>query len=229
MIELLIVVAIIGILAALLIPAIQAAREAARRSQCLSNLPPDRDRHDAVHEHPRRSLPLDLSPVELDAQSWMTTLAPFLENVNEMRLCPDDPLGDPRVQLNSAGLVSTSYLIDEYVAYATGDGLYALNINKIKETQRTLVMAERMSTNVNAPLDHFHASTWYSPFNVAANLVWPTIVAEINPGARTNCANFLYADGHSDTIGQEQFKQWVQGDIANWQKGTPTNFAAPVK
>ena len=55
-------------------------------------------------------------------------------------------------------------------------------------------------------------------------IVWPFILTEINPERHLHTANYLYADGHVETIGVETVHEWVQNDIQNG-----TNFAQPVK
>ncbi len=96
LVELLVVVAIIGVLVALLLPAVQAARAAARRTQCANNLRQvglailqyvDVHRgywpHLSGHVH---DLPAGVNPQDV---SWIETLAPFLEDVDAIRICPE--------------------------------------------------------------------------------------------------------------------------------------------
>jgi prepilin-type processing-associated H-X9-DG protein len=81
-VELLVVIAIIGTLVALLLPAVQAARESARRTSCASNM---RQLALAFHnfESANRYLPFS-KRVESDgaARSWVPDLLPFLEQEN---------------------------------------------------------------------------------------------------------------------------------------------------
>ena len=77
------VIAIIGILIALLLPAVQAAREAARRMQCSSNLRQIgvalHNYHDTYHCFPAGSA-VDLSQRERGT-SMFVILLPYLEEV----------------------------------------------------------------------------------------------------------------------------------------------------
>jgi prepilin-type N-terminal cleavage/methylation domain-containing protein len=83
LVELLVVITIIGILIALLLPAVQAAREAARRSQCANNL---KQVGLAMHLHhdqhgclPYGTLFEHDSASHLDEATWVFPLLPYME------------------------------------------------------------------------------------------------------------------------------------------------------
>lgn len=82
LVELLVVIAIIGTLVGLLLPAVQAAREAARRSQCSNSL---KQIGLAIlnHESSKRTLPNSYRPNNGTARiAWVTRLLPFFEEGN---------------------------------------------------------------------------------------------------------------------------------------------------
>ena len=78
LVELLVVIAIIWILVALLLPAIQAAREAARRTQCANNL---KQLGVAIHNFHgvNNNFPVGAHDDDNDAYAWGAYLLPYLE------------------------------------------------------------------------------------------------------------------------------------------------------
>src|SRR5690348_5201307 len=85
LVELLVVVAIIGLLVALLLPAIQSAREAARRTTCINNLKQIAlallNYHDVHSQFPlgAYSAVAEDHPAEEDGLGWATQILPQLE------------------------------------------------------------------------------------------------------------------------------------------------------
>ncbi len=89
LIELLVVVAIIGILAGLLLPAVQAAREASRRLQCASNFKQvglallNYDSTYGSFPIGRTGLYYQYPSADPNRRTWVLSMMPFVEEVNK--------------------------------------------------------------------------------------------------------------------------------------------------
>lgn len=164
LVELLVVVAILGALVGLLLPAVQSARAAGRRMQCASNI-----RQVALgvitYADAHRGRFPSRTHTEIDARylHWIQQLAPFVESVDVIRLCPDDPLGGLRMNgLPGSGVdyadpqhadpkkrftPKTSYVANGYLSFdetvARSKGIN--DLNRIQSRSKMVMLFEKYS------------------------------------------------------------------------------------
>ena len=218
LVELLLTVAVVGILLALLLPAVNSARAAARRTQCASNLRQVGlaiGSYTDVHHGrwPESTHTSEPDPVTGKfTRAWIVSVAPYLEDVDAVRICPDDSTGSQRqlARLNSYAL--NGYLTRE--ARPPFD-----NRKKLRESSKTIVAFELATVKgVDAYTDHLHSFNWFSKSNIRKALVYTAIRNEVQVDRHDGGAHYLYADGHVSWIADEQIARWAHDAV---------NFALP--
>jgi prepilin-type N-terminal cleavage/methylation domain-containing protein/prepilin-type processing-associated H-X9-DG protein len=206
LVELLVVVAIIGILIALLLPAVQAARAAARRTNCASNLRQVGLATIQYCDTHHGLFPKTSHDTEID-QTWIYTIAPFMESVDAIRICPSDELGLERFAARK-----TSYSLNSYITNGSLPGSY-LNRNKLPSITRTLVameLTDRANRAITQFDDHVESHRWFTTSNIANGRVFATLSGEVDVERHEGAAHYLFADGRVVLIPSTKIAQWCQ-------------------
>jgi prepilin-type processing-associated H-X9-DG protein/prepilin-type N-terminal cleavage/methylation domain-containing protein len=209
-VELLVVIAIIGGLVALLLPAVQAARGAARRNHCANNMRQIglgillyADSHHG--KWPETTHTVEPDPVTGEfTKAWIYTVAPYIESVDAIRICPDDTLASERLKAKA-----TSYTLNGWLSSEASPAFDRLK--KITETTKSIVafeLSENKGTSEYS--DHVHSFDWFRTSRKDAGTVFTGVSNEVAISRHSGSANYLYADGHVSAIDDQQIFQWCQ-------------------
>lgn len=217
LVELLVVVSIIAVLIGLLLPAVQASRAAARRTQCASNLRQVGLAMGQFCDAHRGQFPDTSHNQSGDVeQSWIYTVAPFMESVDAIRICPDDRKAADRLDQKLTSYVMNAYLTDEPRT------LRKTNINQIQETAKTLAAFEIAGQKaVIIENDHVHNHGWFTTLTVARKQVLDRIRADMAIDRHAGFSHLLFADWHVESVSADTIAEWASTQ-------TPTdNFCIP--
>lgn len=208
LIELLTVIAIIGILAAIIIPTVGKVRESAKSSQCLSNQRQIAFAFSLYANDNKGYLPRSGVSPENTTQSWMISVNPYLPGrgtviTNKIFVCPSEPNQAPDGFNGSVFNYSSSFALEN------GNSAAALNgvgtppagprlLSSIVRPSRTLLLVDGVVDPTT-----YRANSSRSWGNVTADLALSSpddtgfVALRFRHGSGMNAA---YVDGHAAKI-----------------------------
>lgn len=208
LVEVLVVVAIIAMLAAILLPSLQRSRAQARAVVCLSNM---RQLGVAVHMYAQSyqgrlityGISEDTGRVDPERAWFLTMRREYGDRL--VARCPDDrsihwtePVSvdesefEPGEPVPANGFKRrVSYGVNDYVTGTLGEPYDHYNLlHRIKRPATTVVFVEMAEEGKFASADHIHASNWFSS---PRRLAGEQMAFDRHMGR----ANYVFADAHA--------------------------------
>jgi general secretion pathway protein G len=215
LIELLTVIAIIGILAAILIPTVGAVRSSAKQVQSISNLRQLGIAITSFTQDHKGSFPSTSHGSLTGADSWIYTLKPYVGNVDEVRICPLDPKGEERLRLRLSSYVLNDYL-DARTYLDPFDQPIGIvpRLTTLREPSRThtlFIGADTLALDTSS--DHIHAREWGNNWGQVCADIAPDrfrSASAASPGHTQGRSAYLYADGHVATLPASDFRKLIE-------------------
>ena len=224
LVELLVVVAIIGLLVGLLVPAVQASRESARKTNCASNMRQVGLAMNQFCDTHRDHWPETTHTVGSEyTKAWIYTIAPYMEDVDAIRICPSDLAGDLRMRGKGTSYTMNGYLsVESKYHFESRRKLPAMSKTivafELSEAMDQKAMDKQDPALVNMYNDHVHSFSWFAASRIRDDEVFEGISREIAVDRHSGTSHFLYADGHVDNVTSLQISEWAT---------LPFNFAIP--
>ncbi len=216
LIEILVVIVIIAALAATSGLVYQGATAAAKRAKCASNMRQLGIGLISYAQENHGRLPASQHfQAHGSTDSWVFALQDLVgDKIDEIRICPADPLGRERARNNASSYVLNSFL-DSGAQNAFGESMGYGNLNSIRHPSRTMmlfIISDRKGTGTGN--DHIHGAGWRN---------WPRVLFDIQPDrhrrgdANANhtrgSANYLYVDGRVESIEAGEIKRRIESGI----------------
>ena len=200
LIELLVVIAIIAVVSAMVGVAVRSVKNSSLKTKSMANMRTIGTAMVVYSGDNNGDFPRSAHTDE--EESWIYSLAPYLEKLDELRVCPADPRAAERLKAKN----TTSYTLNEYICVPSLDRFGRVKedfTNRIRlavpsRTITVFIGADGLDLGVSN--DHTHSRNW---------IKWSSVLSDIQPdrfrSGKPNAnrtdgeSHYLYADGHVET------------------------------